>query len=164
MLPYQLALSEYDFTIGNLFEDLHDGIILCRVVQLLLSDASVILVCIFFLTLAGCLLPLDLQRHHALFQKVIAPSDTHKKKLHNCTTAIQYIKQAGAPISDADGVTISAEDIVNGDKELILSLLWNMFIHMQVNLNMRFNIALLQSKFSIVITHLSFVLKNKDLK
>ncbi|XP_044965574.1 abnormal spindle-like microcephaly-associated protein isoform X1 [Hordeum vulgare subsp. vulgare] len=105
----QLALSEYDFTIGNLFEDLHDGIILCRVVQLLLSDASIIL-------------------------KVIAPSDTHKKKLQNCTTAIQYIKQAGVPISDADGVTISAEDIANGDKELILSLLWNMFIHMQLPL------------------------------
>ncbi|XBJ00728.1 hypothetical protein VPH35_020564 [Triticum aestivum] len=105
----QPALSEYDFTIGYLFEDLHDGIILCRVVQLLLSDASIIL-------------------------KVIAPSDTHKKKLHNCTTAIQYIKQAGVPISDADGVTISAEDIANGDKELILSLLWNMFIHMQLPL------------------------------
>ncbi|PNT75007.1 hypothetical protein BRADI_1g26170v3, partial [Brachypodium distachyon] len=105
----QLALSEYDFTIGNLFEDLLDGIILCRVVHLLLSDTSIIL-------------------------KVIAPSDTHKKKLHNCTMAIQYIKKAGVPISDADGVTISAEDITNGDKELILSLLWNIFIHMQLPL------------------------------
>nr|CAB3458105.1 unnamed protein product [Digitaria exilis] len=53
--------------------------ILCRVVQLLLSDASVIL----------------------------------------------YIKKARVPLSDSDGVTISAEDIVAGDKELILSLLWN---------------------------------------
>lgn len=105
----QLALSEYDFTIANLFEDIQDGIILCRVVQLLLSDASIIL-------------------------KVIAPSDTHKKKLHNCTMAIQYIKQAGVPISDADGVTISAEDIASGDKELILSFLWNVFIHMQLPL------------------------------
>uniref|UniRef100_A0ACD5U8H0 Uncharacterized protein n=1 Tax=Avena sativa TaxID=4498 RepID=A0ACD5U8H0_AVESA len=105
----QLALSEYDFTIGNLFEDLQDGIILCRVVQLLLSDASII-------------------------SRVIAPSDTHKKKLQNCTMAIQYIKQAGVPVSDADGVIISAEDIANGDKELILSLLWNIFIHMQLPL------------------------------
>ena len=47
MFPYQLALSEYDFTIANLFGDLQDGIILCRVVQLLLSDASIILVCIY---------------------------------------------------------------------------------------------------------------------
>ncbi|KAM0874126.1 hypothetical protein ACQ4PT_037613 [Festuca glaucescens] len=105
----QLALSEYDFTIGNLFEDLQDGIILCRVVQLLLSDASII-------------------------SRVIAPSDTHKKKLQNCTMAIQYIKQAGVLVSDADGVIISAEDIANGDKELILSLIWNIFIHMQLPL------------------------------
>ncbi|KAK1680148.1 hypothetical protein QYE76_040996 [Lolium multiflorum] len=105
----QLALSEYDFTIGNLFEDLKDGIILCRVVQLLLSDASII-------------------------SRVIAPSDTHKKKLQNCTMAIQYIKQAGVLLSDADGVIISAEDIANGDKELILSLIWNIFIRMQLPL------------------------------
>uniref|UniRef100_A0A0E0AKK9 Calponin-homology (CH) domain-containing protein n=1 Tax=Oryza glumipatula TaxID=40148 RepID=A0A0E0AKK9_9ORYZ len=103
----QLALSEYDFTVGNLFEDLQDGIILCRIIQLLTSDASIIL-------------------------KVIAPSDTYKKRLHNCTMAIQYIKQAGFPLSDADGLSISAEDIANGDKELILALLWNMFIYMQL--------------------------------
>lgn len=74
----------------------------------------------------------DLQCQYALFQKVIAPSDTNKKRLSNCTTAIQYIKQARVPLSDPDGVTISAEDIANGDKELILSLLWNLFIHKQV--------------------------------
>ena len=74
--------------------------------------------------------------------------------------AIQYIKQAGVPISDADGVTISAEDIANGDKELILSLLWNMFIHMQVNLKMPFSLPSLLSKFyTVIILHLSFVLK-----
>jgi abnormal spindle-like microcephaly-associated protein len=46
--------------------------------------------------------------------------------------AMQTIKQAGVPLSDPDGVTISAEDIAAGDKELILSLLWNTFIHLQV--------------------------------
>ncbi|KAK3125160.1 hypothetical protein QOZ80_7BG0601090 [Eleusine coracana subsp. coracana] len=109
-LSYQQpALSEYDFTVRSIFEDLQDGIILCRVVQLLLSDASIIL-------------------------KVITPSDRHKKKLHNCTLAIQTIKQAGVPLSDPDGLTISADDITTGDKELILSLLWNTFIHMQIPL------------------------------
>ncbi|OEL16057.1 hypothetical protein BAE44_0022926 [Dichanthelium oligosanthes] len=103
------ALSEYDFTIRSLFEDIQDGIILCRVVQLLLSDASIVL-------------------------KVIAPSDTNKKRLSNCTTSIQYIKKARVPLSDSDGVTILAEDIATGDKELILSLLWNVFIHMQLPL------------------------------
>uniref|UniRef100_J3MLC9 Calponin-homology (CH) domain-containing protein n=1 Tax=Oryza brachyantha TaxID=4533 RepID=J3MLC9_ORYBR len=65
-------------------------------------------------------------------QKVIAPSDTSKKRLHNCTMAIQYMKQAGIRLSDADGLSISAEDITNGDKELVLSLLWNVFISMQL--------------------------------
>ena len=60
--------------------------------------------------------------------------------------AIQYIKQTGVPVFDADGVLISAEDIVSGDKELILSLLWNIFIHMQVNINMSFSIVLLLLK------------------
>jgi hypothetical protein len=45
---HQPALSEYDFTIRSLFEDLQDGIILCRVVQLLLSDSSIISVRICF--------------------------------------------------------------------------------------------------------------------
>ncbi|KAJ1291122.1 hypothetical protein BS78_02G294300 [Paspalum vaginatum] len=105
----QPALSEYDFTISSLFEDLQDGVILCRVIQLLLSDASILL-------------------------KVIAPSDTNKKRLCNCSTALKYIKQAQVPLSDSDDVTISAEDISTGDKELILSLLWNVFIHMQLPL------------------------------
>jgi abnormal spindle-like microcephaly-associated protein len=90
---------------------------------------------------------------------VIAPSDTHKKKLQNCTMAIQYIKLAGVPVSDADGVIISAEDIANGDKELTLSLLWNIFIHMQVNLNMLFSIVLFLLKIYTVTLHISFVLK-----
>jgi abnormal spindle-like microcephaly-associated protein len=88
---------------------------------------------------------------------VIAPSDTHKKKLQNCTMAIQYIKQAGVLLSDADGVIISAEDIANGDKELILSLIWNIFIHMQVNLNMLFSIALMcYSMLKILLLHCTF--------
>jgi abnormal spindle-like microcephaly-associated protein len=78
------------------------------------------------------LLPFNLQCQYALFQKVIAPSDTSKKRLSNCTTAIQYMKQAQVPLSDSDGVTILAEDIAAGDKELSLSLLWNVFVYMQV--------------------------------
>lgn len=62
----------------------------------------------------------------------MAPSDTRKKNLHNCIIAMQYLKQVGVPLSDGDGVQIVAEDIVNGDKELTLSILWNMFVHLQV--------------------------------
>jgi abnormal spindle-like microcephaly-associated protein len=42
------------------------------------------------------------------------------------------MKQAQVPLSDSDGVTILAEDIAAGDKELSLSLLWNVFVYMQV--------------------------------
>ncbi|XP_072951078.1 uncharacterized protein [Typha angustifolia] len=105
----QFPLSEYDFTIRNLFEDLQDGILLCRATQLLLSEAS-------------------------LISKLITPCDTHKKKIQNCTVALQYLKKAGVLLSDGDGIVIEAEDITNADKELILSLLWNMFTHLQLPL------------------------------
>lgn len=65
-------------------------------------------------------------------QKMVVPSDTSKKCLINCGAVLQYVKQAGVPLLDEDGTTIMAEDVVNGDKELILSLLWNMFVHLQV--------------------------------
>lgn len=107
-LNYQQSpLVEYDFTIKNMFEDFQDGVRLCRAIQLLKSDASIL-------------------------SKVIAQPDSIKKKLQNCSIALQYLKQAGVPLSDEDGVQIEPEDIVNGDKELSLSLLWNMFVHLQV--------------------------------
>ncbi|CAL5083248.1 unnamed protein product [Urochloa decumbens] len=123
----QPALSEYDFTIKDLFEDLQDGIILCRVVQLLSSDASII-------------------------SKVVPPSDKNNKRLNNCKTAIRYIKQARVPLSDSDGVTISAEDIAAGDKELILSLLWNVFIHMQLPLLTSTSLARELSRLRVPVT------------
>lgn len=65
-------------------------------------------------------------------QKILVPSDTYKKNLANCSLALQYLKQAGVLLHDEDGVMIVADDVANGDKELILSLLWNMFVHLQV--------------------------------
>ncbi|XP_068644949.1 uncharacterized protein [Aristolochia californica] len=105
----QLPLVEYNFTITDLFKDLQDGVRLCRAVQLLQCNASIL-------------------------SKLVVPSDTPKKCSVNCNIAIQYLKQAGVPLSDDDGVLIVADDITNGDKELTLSLLWNMFIHLQVPL------------------------------
>lgn len=62
----------------------------------------------------------------------MVPSDTQKKSLGNCGIALQYLKKAGTPLVDEDGTDIAAEDLVNGDKELILASLWNMFVHLQV--------------------------------
>lgn len=105
----QSALAEYNFSVTNLFDDLQDGMLMCRAIQLLQSDPSILL-------------------------KMISPSDTHKKNLQNCSIAFQYLKKIGVPLIDGDGVRIVAEDLANGDKELTLSILWNMFLHMQVPL------------------------------
>ncbi|KAK1280431.1 hypothetical protein QJS04_geneDACA018210 [Acorus gramineus] len=105
----QLPLAEYNFRITSLFEDLQDGLRLGRAIQLLQSDASIV-------------------------SKLMAPSDNSKKSLHNCGVAMQYLKKAGVPLSDKDGVIIVAEDVLNGDKELTLSILWNMFVYLQIPL------------------------------
>ena len=67
-----------------------------------------------------------------VWQKMVVPSDTHKKNLANCGIALQYLKQAGVSLYDDDGMVIVGEDVANGDKELTLSLLWNIFVHLQV--------------------------------
>ncbi|KAJ0966148.1 hypothetical protein J5N97_027286 [Dioscorea zingiberensis] len=102
----QSPLSEYNFTVANLFKNLQDGILLCRAIQLLKCDASIL-------------------------SKLVVPSDNSKKNLHNCNIAMSYLKQAGVPVFDTDGVMVVAEDVANGDRELSLSILWNIFVHLQ---------------------------------
>ncbi|XP_028095521.1 abnormal spindle-like microcephaly-associated protein homolog isoform X4 [Camellia sinensis] len=106
----QSPFNEYDFRVKELFEDLQDGVRLCRAIQLLQHDASILM-------------------------KMLVPSDTRKKNVVNCGVALQHLKQAGVPLFDGDGSMIVAEDIVSGDKELTLSLLWNIFVHLQEHLN-----------------------------
>lgn len=81
-------------------------------------------------------------------QKMAVPSDTHKKHLSNCGTALQYLKEAGVVLHD-DGLMIVEDDIANGDKELTISLLWNMFVHLQVPL-----LSLSLSHFFFKLLHL----------
>ncbi|TKY54021.1 Abnormal spindle microcephaly-associated protein-like [Spatholobus suberectus] len=114
ILGYKLShqqepLVEYDFRVRDLFVDLQDGLKLCRAVQLLQHNSSILM-------------------------KIVVPPDTSKKKLANCGLALQYVRQAGGSLLDQDGIMIVADDIVNGDKELTLSLLWNMFVHLQIPL------------------------------
>ncbi|XP_024024702.1 abnormal spindle-like microcephaly-associated protein homolog isoform X2 [Morus notabilis] len=112
-VPYQQsALAEYDFQVSDLFVDLQDGVRLCRATHLLLDDPSIL-------------------------AKLAVPSDTRKKCLVNCGVVMQYLSQAGAALYDDDGVMIVGDDVANGDKELTLSLLWNMFVHLQLPLLMK---------------------------
>ncbi|XP_056159871.1 uncharacterized protein LOC115677950 isoform X1 [Syzygium oleosum] len=105
----QCPLIEYDFRLTDVLEDLHDGVRLCRAIQLLKQDSSILL-------------------------KLVVPTDTLKKNVANCGIALQYLKQSGVPLKDEDGMTIEADDVACGDKELTLSLLWNMFLHLQLPL------------------------------
>ncbi|KOM33818.1 hypothetical protein LR48_Vigan01g337400 [Vigna angularis] len=114
ILGYKLShqqepLVEYDFRIRDLFVDLQDGLKLCRAIQLLQHNSSILM-------------------------KIVVPSDTPKKKLANCSLALQYIRQAGGSLVDEDGMMIMADDIANGDKELTVSLLWNIFVHLQTTM------------------------------
>ncbi|KAL9236623.1 hypothetical protein vseg_011267 [Gypsophila vaccaria] len=105
----QVPLVEYDLRITDLFQDLQDGVGLCRAVHLLQHESSIL-------------------------AKIVLPADTQKKKITNCGTALDYLTHAGVSLHDGDGMVIVGEDIAGGDKELILTLLWNMFVHLQVPL------------------------------
>ncbi|XP_057420021.1 uncharacterized protein LOC130714144 [Lotus japonicus] len=105
----QGPLVEYDFSVRDLFIDLQDGLKLCRAVQLLQDNCSILM-------------------------KIVVPSDTRKKNLTNCALALQYLRQAGVSLLDEDDMMIETDDIVNGDKQLTISLLWNMFVHLQIPL------------------------------
>lgn len=71
---------------------------------------------------------------HILYnwQNLAVPSDSFKKCLMNCNVALKHLKEIGVPLCDEDGVSIVADDLVNRDRELTLSLLWNIFVHLQV--------------------------------
>ncbi|KAJ6401897.1 hypothetical protein OIU84_014054 [Salix udensis] len=105
----QCSLVEYDFRVTDLFAELQDGVRLCRAIQLLQNDSSILM-------------------------KMVVPSDTRKRNLANCGLALQYLKRAGVTLQDEDGMTILEDDVANGDKELTVSLLWNIFVHLQLPL------------------------------
>ncbi|KAK8330608.1 hypothetical protein V6Z12_A10G015900 [Gossypium hirsutum] len=67
-------------------------------------------------------------------QKIVVPSDTHKKNLANCGVALQYLREAGVMLCDEDGLKITRDDVADRDTELTLSLLWNIFVRLQLPL------------------------------
>ncbi|KAF8409541.1 hypothetical protein HHK36_005619 [Tetracentron sinense] len=136
----QSPLLEYDFRVTDLFDDLQDGVRLCRAIHLLQHDTSILAVGIFSMNVSWSIAFSRKSTYSLVIlmliygQKLVVPSDTRKKNLVNCGIAMQYLKQAVVPLSDEDGVMIVAEDVANGEKELTLSLLWNMFVHLQLPL------------------------------
>lgn len=72
---------------------------------------------------------------------MVVPSDTRKKNIVNCGIALQHLKLAGVPLYDEDETLIVGDDIVDGDKELTLSLLWNIFVHLQVHWRLLYQLS-----------------------
>ncbi|CAI0468264.1 unnamed protein product [Linum tenue] len=105
----QSPLVEYEFRVTDLFADFQDGVRLCRAIQLLQNDSSILL-------------------------KMAISSDSRKKRVTNCGIGLKWLKHAGVNLYDEDGMEITEDDIASGDKELTISLLWNMFIQLQLPL------------------------------
>ncbi|PWA42439.1 IQ motif, EF-hand binding site [Artemisia annua] len=78
----QNPLVKYVLKVTDLFNDLKDGVLLCRVIQLLKHDPSIL--------------------------------------------------KSGVPLHDQDGTEVITEDVVYKERELVISLLWNMFVHLQL--------------------------------
>ncbi|CAN1196972.1 Abnormal spindle-like microcephaly-associated protein homolog [Linum perenne] len=124
----QSLLVEYEFRVTDLFADFRDGMRLCRAIQLLQNDSSILL-------------------------KMVNPSDSRKKRVTNCGIALKWLKNSGVNLFDEDGIEITEDDIASGDKELTISLLWNMFVHLQLPLLINKKI-LLEETFGIRGTHM----------
>ncbi|MCO5559030.1 hypothetical protein L7F22_012622 [Adiantum nelumboides] len=103
----QAGLADYRFEVANLIEDLKDGVRLCRLVQVLLADPT-------------------------LLVKIKIPSDRPRRRNHNCSIALEHLARAGVKFVDADGCPIMADDLVEGHRERVLQLLWNIMLHLQI--------------------------------
>ncbi|MCO5561716.1 hypothetical protein L7F22_015339 [Adiantum nelumboides] len=103
----QAGLADYRFEVANLIEDLRDGVRLCRLVQVLLADPT-------------------------LLVKIKIPSDRPRRRNHNCSIALEHLARAGVKVVDADGCPIMADDLVEGHRERVLQLLWNIMLHLQI--------------------------------
>ncbi|KAG6549815.1 hypothetical protein Mapa_008796 [Marchantia paleacea] len=107
---HQVPLADYDFSVVDLIVDLQDGVRLCRLVQLLAANDTLFL------------------------EHIQVPSNGRKRQLHNCQIALESLAQAGVPLEDEEGCSISAEDIVGGNRDKVFPLLWNIMVHLQIPL------------------------------
>ncbi|KAG0624633.1 hypothetical protein M758_3G262500 [Ceratodon purpureus] len=105
----QAALSEYNFEVRNVVDDLQDGIRLCRLAQLMSHDFSIL-------------------------ERIKFPCQAPKKRTHNCELALKSLAQSGVLLEDETGAPITAEHISSGQREKTLSLIWNLILHLQVPL------------------------------
>ncbi|KAH7301391.1 hypothetical protein KP509_23G023300 [Ceratopteris richardii] len=107
VMHVQVGLLDYSFEVTNLVEDMRDGVRLCRLIQVLLADTSILM-------------------------KMKIPSDRVRRHSHNCNIALEYLARAGISAVDASGYPISADDLVEGDKERVIGLLCHIVLKLQI--------------------------------
>jgi abnormal spindle-like microcephaly-associated protein len=99
----QSPLLEYPFAVSNLAVDLRDGLRLMKVAEVLTGDGS-------------------------LLQQARYPCDRKPMQLHNTALALEALQRAGVQLQALPTTTglvaLRPEDIVEGDRERTLSLLW----------------------------------------
>ena len=100
----QKFIDEYDFSVTNLAVDLRDGIRLCRMTEILVGDAQ-----------------------FSLSSKLRVPAVSRLQKLHNVGIALTGLANAGVAIG-----SLTAKDVVDGNRQGVLSLLWRTIVHFKL--------------------------------
>ena len=134
----QSALEEFDFKTRDLSQDLRDGLRLCRLIEKLKGDGT------------------------SLCKQLRLPAETMSQKLYNVGVALEALKEAGVSLHDflsnraeesvqlddmgASSASIvglpktsriskhviEAKDIVGGNRQRTLGLLWKIISHWQI--------------------------------
>ncbi|KAL4423889.1 hypothetical protein ABPG75_001190 [Micractinium tetrahymenae] len=118
-LGYKLAYvqdprRELNFEVANLATDLRDGLRLCKLAELLTGK--------------------NVQR---FFDSTRYPSDRRPVRVANLQLALEQFARAGLPLRSVRThqgkvVTLAAADLVDGDREMTLCLLWRLILHFQL--------------------------------
>eukprot|EP00850_Spirogloea_muscicola_P017114 SM000144S00662 [mRNA] locus=s144:6259:15298:- [translate_table: standard] len=103
-------LLEYDFRVINVAVDLRDGVRICRVIQVLGHDTS-------------------------LLTKIQVPATSRVVRLHNCDLALRDLASRGVLVVDGQGKVVVAADIADGRREQSLAVLWAIVLHWRVTLD-----------------------------
>ena len=101
----QKYIDEYDFSVSNLAVDLRDGVRLTRMAEILTGDTR-----------------------RSLSPSLRVPAVSRLQKLHNVGVALSALEKAGVRIG-----TLSAKDVVDGNRQGVLALLWRTIVHFKLS-------------------------------
>ncbi|CAH2311669.1 abnormal spindle-like microcephaly-associated [Pelobates cultripes] len=125
----QTHLDEFDFAVTNLAMDLHCGVRLVRMMELLTQNWD-------------------------LSKKLRVPAISRLQKMHNVEVALQVLMEREVQIKDDKGVSITSKDIVDRHRERTLALLWRIVFTFQVDVllsieQLKDEIRFLKERYSV---------------